>query len=143
MAGNFGTLSSSSINTGTVVKTLVQLIAPANQGVRVGRLSVSFGGTSPTASKALVEVVKGATGGTSSALTLQKSHGIASGIQATAKENFTVEPSGGTVLAAEEVHPQSGITFNEEWLLSGGENISVRVTLAAGVTSHARMRFEE
>lgn len=123
-------------------KTILQISAPANQGVRVKRVSVSFEGTSPTAGKIKVEVLKGATGGTGTNLTTQKKHGHGGSVQTTAKENFSGEPTGGTVLFTESVHPQGGYTAPEEFLIVN-ETLGIRVTAPAAVNYNARIVFEE
>ena len=144
MAGLEATAVATSGNsTGTSAKTILQIIAPANQGVRVKRLSVSFEGVSPTAGKIKVEVLKGATGGTATNLTVQKKHGHGGSVQTTAKENFTAEPGGSPViLFTESVHPQGGYTAPEEFLIVN-ETLGIRVTAPAGVNYNARIVFEE
>lgn len=138
------TAVSSSVGTGSATtKTILQITAPANTGLRVTRASISFDGTSPTAAKALVELVKGATGGTGTNLTTLKLQGHTGSVQATAKENFTVEPTGGSVAFTEQVHTQSGYTAPEEIILNPGETLAFRTNVAAAVNARARFRYEE
>ncbi|MFN7019891.1 MAG: hypothetical protein ACK4WH_01010 [Phycisphaerales bacterium] len=142
MAGLHAAAVAATVSTGTSAKTLLRITAPANQGVRVNRLSISFAGTSPTAGKIKVDLIKGNTGGTSSSLTPQKIHGHAGAVQATAREAFSAEGSGGTVIATESVHPQGGYTFPEEILLLN-ESLDIRVTAPAAVNAEVRARWEE
>ena len=145
MAGLICAAVSSSIGTGSATtKTLLQITAPANTGIRVTRVSVSFDGTSPTAGKAYCELVRGATSGTGTSLTPVKLHGHTGSVQSTAKENFTSEPSGGSSAGlAELVHTQAGYTSPEDILLNPGETLSVRTNVPAAVNARVRMRWEE
>lgn len=144
MAGLIGTAVTNSVGTGTATtKTILEISAPAGAGLRVQRVSISFDGVSPTAGKALVQIVKGATTGTGTNLTPAKLQGHTGSLGTTAKENFTVEPSGGTVVFAEQVHTQSGYTAPEEIILNPGETLSVRTNVPAAVNARARMRWEE
>lgn len=138
------TANSSSVGTGSATtKTILQITAPASTGIRVTRASISFDGTSPTAGKALVELVKGATSGTGTNLTPLKVHGHTGSVQSTAKENFSGEPSGGSVAFSELVHTQSGYTAPEEIVLNPGETLAFRTNVPAAVNARARFRWEE
>src|SRR5262245_36182866 len=98
------------ITTGTAIKTMLQLLAAANQAVKVGELSMSFNGTSNTNAPIYVEAVKQTSAGTMSASTLQKDDaGRAETIQTTGTNTATIEPTdAGAVLVTEYVHPQTG-----------------------------------
>lgn len=144
MSGLKATAVSSAVGTGAATtKTILQITAPANQGLEVLRSSISFNGTSPTAGKALVEIVKGTTGGTGTNLPPAKLHGHTGSVQATAKENFTAEPTGGTVIFTEQVHPQSGYTAPELIILNPGETLAFRTNVPAAVDARARFQWEE
>lgn len=120
-----------------VTKTVLMLSAGSTVGVDVPRNSISFDGTSPTAGKVTVELVKGATGGTGSSVTPQKVTGAGS-VLLTARDNFSAEPSGGTIIATELVHPQSGYTMPELVDLDPSDTISIRCTAPASVNARAR-----
>lgn len=137
------------VTTGTAAKTLVQLVAPANQRIKVKEISISFNGISNTATPILVEIVRQTSAGTMSALTLRKADPDDSEtIQSSALQNATVEPTdGGDVPMAEYVHPQTGYTwqapFGEELVIPGGGRLGVRVTAGASVSACARVKGEE
>lgn len=145
MAGTRGALTtSSSIATGTATKTILQLSAPSGVAVVVNRASISFNGTSPTADKILVQLVRSATGGTGTARNPVKINASDSdSLSTTGKENFTVEPSGGVVVFEELVHPQGGYTTPEPIKVKAGETLAWVVTAPASVPCRARMNFEE
>lgn len=137
MAGReFNAISGSVALGAGVTKTVLMLSAGSTVGVESPRSSISFDGTSPTAGKVLVEWVKGATGGTGSSVTPQKIKGSGS-VLATARDNFSAEPSGGTVIRSELVHPQSGYTMPEQIDLDPSDTISIRCTAPASVNARA------
>jgi len=143
MAGLRGRAVANSNTTTTSAKTMLQIAAPSTAGVRVDRCSISFDGTNPAGPKVKVELVKGATSGTGSSLTPAKVDGHTGSLTATAKENFSGEPSGGTVIFSEWVHPQSGYTAPEPIQLNPSETLGIRVTTATAVNAVSRMNFEE
>jgi hypothetical protein len=145
MAGTKGTLTTSSaISTGTTTKTILQHTSPASVATVVKRASISFDGNSPTANKILVQLVRSATGGTGTSRNPVKVNASDSEtIQSTGKENFSVEPSGGTVVFEELVHPQGGYTAPEEIKVKAGETLGFVVLAPAAVNCRARFLFDE
>lgn len=137
------------VATGTSVKTLIQLLAPTNQRLKVKEISISFNGTSNTATPILVEVVRQTGAGTMSALTLRKADpDDTETIQTTAQQNATVEPTdSGDVPMAEYVHPQTGFLwqapFGGEIIVPGGGRLGIRVTAGASVSANVRIGAEE
>lgn len=135
----------------TTVQTLLQVVAPTNQRLKVKEISVAFKGTSNTASPILVEVLYQSSAGTGgNALTLVKEDpDVQATIQSTAQYGpwSTTEPTAGAVVAREEVHPQTGFLwqapFGGEYKVPGGSRFAVRVTCPATVSCTARMRVEE
>ena len=129
--------------------TLLQLIAPTNQRLKVKEVSVSFKGTSNTASPVLADVLRQTTAGTSGATpTAKRWDGIGSEtIQSTAGSNYSAEPTAGDVLISEEVHPQTGFLwqapYGGEILIPGGGRLGVRVNVGAAVSATARFVYEE
>src|SRR5262245_33656263 len=100
------------IATGTSAKTLAQIVAAANHGVLLEEVSISFDGTSNTATPIKVDILRQTTAGTMSALTLVKDpDDTDETLQTTAQHTATAEPTASDVLATEHVHPQQGYTW--------------------------------
>lgn len=138
------------IPTGTALKTLVQLAAPANQKVAVKEISISFDGTSNTATPIYVEVVRQTSAGTfTNTTTLRKTDpDNQEAIQTTCKDTAAVEPTdAGDVPMAELVHPQTGFLwqapYGGELLVPGGGRLGIRVTAGANVNASVRLVAEE
>ena len=146
MAGTKGTLTTSAaISTGSGAnKTILQHTSPASIATVVKRASISFDGNSPTANKILVQIVRSATSGTATGRNPSKVNASDSEtLQSTGKENFTVEPSGGTVVFEELVHPQGGYTAPEEIKVKSGETLGFVVNAPAAVNCRARFLYDE
>lgn len=138
--------TSSSVGTGTATtKTILLIKAPANTGIRIRSWEISFDGTSPTAGKALVQLVKNTTSGTGTGTTLTpvKLAGHTGSVQATAKENYSAEPSGGTVIRSVLVHTQMSYASPEDLVLNPGEELSLVTNVPAAVNARSSMRWEE
>jgi hypothetical protein len=134
----------------TVTKTLVQFVPPANQRIVVNEWDVSFNGTSNTATPIEVDIVRQTSAGTSSALTIRKRNTSDSEtVQSSALQTFTAEPTdGGDVPLSEQVHPQTGYTwqpgYGREVSIPGGGRLGLRlVTPGAGANATARLAGEE
>lgn len=125
--------NSAVVASGTSAKTIYQYTAPANTGAEVKKISVTGDATSTTVAKGTIEVVKGATGGTATTDTPLKLHGHTGTVQGGGKRNFTVEPTGGTVVDTIQMNPYSGHAFGQEFLLNPGETIGFRATFGTSV----------
>ena len=149
MAGVRCSAQTVQVTTGTSIITLLQLAAAANHRVLVKEISVSFNGTSNTATPILVQVKRQTTAGTMSALTPVKDNPAdnAETLQTTAQYNATVEPSAGDILFTEQVHPQGGYTwqapFGGDIVIPGGGRLGIAVTAGASVSAVARIVYEE
>lgn len=145
MAGTNGSLTTSaSLTTGTTLKTILQLAAPAATALVVRRASISFDGNSPTANKILVQLWRSMTSGTGTSRTPDKVNASDSeALVATGRENFSAEPTGGAVVFEELVHPQGGYTMPEQIKIKSGETLSFRVLAPVAVNCRARILFEE
>ncbi len=125
--------------TGATAKTIVQILAPTNQRVKVLGWRVSFAGNSGTAVPVVVRVLYQTTAGTMSALTPKKTQRPVGSetIQTTALHTATVEPSAGDVVKTYHIHPQTGIdrpfTPGEGIVLAGGERLGIECTAPVGV----------
>jgi hypothetical protein len=155
MAGLIFSCTTSEITPGSgAQKTLLQIKAPANQRVKVKEWSVSFQGTSNTATPCQVQVMRQSTAGTggssSDASPIAWDDDIGTAVQSTslsAATAFSAEPTYGNILAQENVHPQSGYTWQApvggEIVLKGGDRLAIVVNEAAGVATVARFVCEE
>lgn len=130
-------------------KTMLQLVAPADQRVKVKAWGIFCKGTVTTNTPLLVQLIRQTGAGTSSANTpAKKNEGIADGPRSTARDTFTVEPaSDDEIVKTVDVHPQSG--FNEYFPL-GGElivpsngRLGIKVTAVNDVSVSCFFDFEE
>lgn len=134
MAGVGFQLTTDRIATGTggSAKTLLQLVAPANQRVKVKRVVFTFGGVDSTQPPIEVNLLVQTTAGTMSALTPTKEPPDADEtIQTTAQHTATAEPTAGTVRRTRLVSPVAAYEFffGEKGLpVLGGTRLGFRVT---------------
>lgn len=148
MAGVRIKATKSAISTGTSEKTLIQVVAASNHAVLVEEISLSFNGTSNSATPILVQVARQTTAGTMSALTPVKDPDDSDEtLQTTAQHTATAEPTKGDVLMHEYVHPQHGYTwqapFGGKIKIGGGDRLGVIVTAGADVNAAVRVVGEE
>ena len=149
MAGIFFYAQTAAIATGTAIKTLLQIVAATNTRAKVREWSISFNGTSNTATPIPTEIVRQTSAGTMSALTLRKNNTLdTETLQTTAQHTATVEPTDSSdVPFFEEIHPQTGYTwqapFGGEYVVPGGTRLGLRTTSAASVSAVARLGCEE
>lgn len=150
MAGLFFTAAPGLISTGVTKKTVVQLVAPANQRILVEEISISFEGQEPTDKPILVQVLEQSDAGTTgSALTPGKVHqGDDETIQSTAQQNITgTQPTDVVEHLGELVHPQEGFTwrapYRGEIPVKGGRRLGIAVTAAVSVNCKPRIRAQE
>jgi hypothetical protein len=138
----------SGVSTGTSLKTILQIVAASNHAVMIDEISVSFQGTSNTASPILVKVARNTSAGTMSALTLAKDpDDWGETMQTTAQHTATAEPTEGTVILEEYVHPQTGYTWQaphgKAIKIGGGDRLGISVTAGASVSCAVRCTGEE
>lgn len=148
MSGVFAAATTAEIAlAAATAKTVLQIVAPTNQRLRVRRYSVAFDGVSPTAEPAQVRVLRQTTAGTMSSLTPVKLSAGSETVQATAQHTATAEPTAGDVLDAFECHPQSGfdvvLPADMPLEVPGGTRLGIEVTAPATVNVRAKFWFEE
>ena len=128
-------------------KTILQIVAPANQRIAVRGFSVSFDGVSSSAEPVQVDILKQTTAGTMTAATPVKEVPGGETVQMTAQKNATAEPTAGDILRRYEVHPQTGFerpfAFDEEIVLAGGDRLGLRCTAPAAVNVLGHFACEE
>lgn len=131
-------------------KTMLQIVAPAQQRLDLRAISVGFDGVNPSAEAFTIELLRQTTAGTMSSATPVKDSAGSETIQTTAQKNATAEPTAGDVLNRWEHHPQSG-SFVEKFdkreiEIPGGTRLGLRVTCPTGGTPGncaATMKLEE
>lgn len=148
MAGVGFVAATAEITSGTAAITLLQIVAPTNQRLKVREVSVSGKGVSNTGTPGKVRVLRQTSAGTMSALTPVKWDSTDDEtLQVTAQHTATAEPSAGNVLMIEEMHPQTGFCwqapFGGEIIVPGGTRLGVEITLDASISVVARMIGEE
>jgi hypothetical protein len=137
--------------TAATAKTIMSIINAANSLIRLIELSVSFDGTSATAEPVTVELCKSteATAGTATAHTIVQAGGPTRTVQATAKRNYTAEPTVLTVLKRWLVRADGGLLLVQDPLGRETEEpvtadaLCVRCTAPAGVNVQGYLGFEE
>ncbi len=148
MAGVYFSAVTGEVVTGTSQKTILQLVAATNVRVKVREWSFSFIGTSNTAQPIRCQLMTQTDAGTMSSLTLKKKISTDSEtLQTTAQHTATSEPTTGTAFKAEEVHPQTGYTwqapFGGEEVIVGGARLGFVVTAGATTSVQVRSDCEE
>jgi hypothetical protein len=130
-------------------KTILQIVAPANQRLRLTGFGISFDGVTSSAEPVNVELCVQSDAGTSTAATPVKDGDPGSEtLQGTARKNATAEPTTGNILRRYVFHPQGGgvervFSYDEQILVPGGTRLGIRCTAAATVNAIAHMTYEE
>ena len=130
-------------------KTILQLVAPTNQRLRLTGFGVFFDGVSSTAEPVQVELLTQTSAGTSSAGTPVKDGDPGSEtLQGTSRITITAEPTAGNVLRRYEIHPQGGglervLSYDEQINIPGGTRLGIRCTAPATVNATGHMTYEE
>lgn len=149
MAGIIGRATAAEVATTTSTKTIIQLVAPTNQRLKILQWGISFKGVTNSDAPIKVDLVEQSTAGTSSALTCYREpDGGSETVQGTAREAVTVEPTLTNVMESHEVHPQGG---SFDWvapqlnpiLMAGGKRVGIRVTAGVSISCVAYFRYEE
>jgi hypothetical protein len=149
MAGVFGALKFSGVQTTNAVKTLVQLVAPSNHRVKVVGVRIGFHGTSNTNEPILVELVRQTSTAASTTCTPTKINAADDEtLQTTGNYLFTSESTPGDIVETfPSCHPQAGFSYDyplgQEVHVVGGTKLALRVTAAQSVTADGQLKFEE
>jgi hypothetical protein len=148
MSGVAGVLTNVGGTSGTAAKTLLQLIAPTYQGLKITQVGVAFAGVNNTQAPIRVELLRQTTAGTVTSATPVKADGHnGSTIQATGGKNASAEPTPGDVLRVWYVHPQTGLDYivADQAPISVGPagRLGLRVTSANDIATDCYIAFEE
>lgn len=152
MAGIIGSVTSGAVAlTGGAAQTVLQLIAPANQRLRVQQIEIEFDGTNSANTPASVQVLR-QTGGTfTTSLTAKKvSESTATGetLQGSGKTAQTVAPTDGDILFDRYVPVFGGLvivpeTPGQELMVQGGTILGIKINAPQGVNAKATIKYEE
>lgn len=137
--------------TAATAKTVLSVINAANALIRLTELCASFDGTLATAEPVTVELCSSteAGAGTATAHTIVQSSGPTRTVQATAKRNFTAEPTVLTVLKRWLVRPDGGLLLlqfplgREPEQVVTADALVLRCTAPANVNFQGYLEFEE
>ena len=148
MAGIRATVVTPEVATGTSLKTILQITAPANQRLVVKEWAVSMDGQSNTNGPVQALIVRQTTAGTMSALTPRKmNQSDQETLQATALQNATVEQTTTDTVMALQQHPQGGFhwqaRFGDELVIQGGERLALQILAGNDVNAIAMVMYEE
>lgn len=152
MAGVRVTFTTAPITlTSATAKTLLQLIAAANQRAMLKEVEVSFNGVTPADPPIQVDLIVQTTAGTMTALTgVKVNSGDAETIQTTAAHTATAEPTNTSLRKSGYVHEQEGdrrvFRFDGAIPIGGGTRLGVFVTpgtLTGTVKAIAGAEIEE
>lgn len=151
MAGVFASFSTGEVAcTTTTAKTILQLVAPTNQRVRLKSLSLTFDGTSTTAEPVAIRVLRqtSAIGGSPTTVTGVRTCAGSETVQTTAAQSAGgTEPTASDVLFRFNIHPQGGIVYPVPLDLGieipGGTRLGVEVTAPATVNCMPLAIIEE
>jgi hypothetical protein len=131
-------------------KTICAILNASTGLIRLVEMGVSFDGASGTAVPVAVELgyCTTAGAGTATTHTIQQIRGATRTAQATAKRNFTAEPTAITIAKEWYVHPQSGMVLQfplgrEKEEVTASYLIVMRVTAPATVNVRGYLEWEE
>jgi hypothetical protein len=125
-------------------KTVLQLVAPTQQRLRIQGFSVTVAGTLPV--DLTLRVLRQTTAGTGTPLIPVKLEpGADETIQTTVATNFSAEPTAGDVLQFKRLQGSYEKIFplGQEIIVEGGGRIGIEVTCPATATVAAEFVFEE
>lgn len=99
------------VATGTTIKCIVSIIAPATFGVDLKKFRIGFDGVTATAVSVLVELYAFTTDGTGTAGTVNQTYGRTITAGFTTKYNYTANPTGLTVIDQWLLDPNKGLVI--------------------------------
>lgn len=127
-------------------ETVLMIKAPTNQRVKLSKLTISFDGTSATATPVLIELGHCSSDGTMTSVTpVKRNESHAETVQTACYSPNSAEPAYTSVFRSERIHPQTNkeIDFYPEQEIKGGGRLGVRVTAAAAVNCTVTAECEE
>lgn len=143
----YSATTGAAVATGTTIKAIVAVICPAQFGVDLKKIHFGLDGVSASAVPILVELYKFTTDGTGTGGTVNQIYGPSITAGFTTKYNYTVNPTGLTVVDQWLLTPNSS-TVLYDWplgdtpdcVVSGG--FCIATTCPATVNCRGTMVFE-
>jgi len=133
-----------------VAKTVLQIVAPANQRLRIIGFGLFFDGTSGTDAPVLTRVLRQTTAGTfvsTAQIPTKADDSLAEAMLTRFQYDATAEPTPGDVMKRLNVHPQSGYEImyppGQEIYVGGSDRLGIECTAGAVVNVVAVFYFEE
>jgi hypothetical protein len=153
MAGLYGSFQTGAVSlTGGSAATVIQIVAPTNQRLRIISYEISFDGTNSANTPANV-VIERQTGGTftNTSVAPKKVNdpsGTGETLQAVAKTAQTVAPTDGDVLHNLTVPVFGGLFVyplppGQEDMVPGGTILGIKVNAPQTVNCYVTIRYEE
>lgn len=135
------------VATGTALKTILSVIAPAQFGIDLKKIHMGFDGVTSSAVPVLVELWRFTTDGTGTAGTVNQVYGRTITPGFTSKYNYTAEPTSLTLIDSWLLTPNGGTLFYDLPLgdtpdTAVSEGFALRTTAAATVNARATMWVE-
>ncbi len=136
--------------TAATAKTVLQLLAPTNQRVKILGWGVFFDGVNTAAEPVQVRVIRQTSAGTMTASAGYAVSPVVETVQTVVSVAASVEPASSTpsgIADVVECHPQQGyevkLPMGQELILAGGGRIGIECTAPAAVNVRAKFFFEE
>jgi hypothetical protein len=136
------------VATGTALKTVLTVIAPAQFGVDLGKVHFGFNGVTASAIPVLIELWSFTTDGTGTAGSVLQTYGRTITAGFTTKYNYTVEPTGltgpfdGWFLTPNAGTALYDLPLGTTYDCAVSNGFALRTTSAATVGCRATMHFE-
>ncbi|WP_422924498.1 hypothetical protein [Singulisphaera sp. PoT] len=154
MAGLIGSFKVGPVAiTGGTPQTLLQIVAPANQRLKVIGYEISFDGTNSANTPCAVQIVRQTTAGTATNTAvaptkINEPGGVSETLQASSQNTYTVEPTAGDLLESYTVPVFGGLyaySFppGQEIMIPGGTRLGFKVSCPQGVNAYLTAKYEE
>ena len=107
----YSAATGAAVATGTALKTILSVIAPAQFGIDLKKIHLGFDGVTASAVPVLVELWSATTDGTGTAGTVVQTYGRTITPGFTTKYNYTAEPTTLTLYDSWLLTPTGGLVF--------------------------------
>lgn len=143
----YSAATGAAVATGTALKSIVSVIAPAQFGVDLKKFRIGFDGVTAANAPVLVELWKFTTDGTGTSGTVNQVYGPTITAGFTSKYNYTAEPTTLTLLDSWTLTPAGGLVVYDFPLgdtpdTAVSQGIALRTTAAVTVNVRATLWFE-
>lgn len=130
------------------VETLIQLLTVANHRAALTGYGLGSRGTSNTEAPGTINILRQTSAGTAGVLTLNKTQDtISETLLTTGRSVFTVEPTPGSILYSNSLHPQASFdikdAFGREFIIGGAGRMGIRASFVDVQTLDTYLLFEE